>query len=89
MSCQNMVSLQFAQDSLCLVKCVAKLTCPTEQGELISESGTMTGGGGKPRRGKMRLGSGAPAAAASDEGKDVIVLERDLQQLQKVREWRL
>ena len=59
------------------------------QGELISESGTMTGGGGKPRRGKMRLGSGAPAAAASDEGKDVIVLERDLQQLQKVPTWRL
>ena len=48
----------------------------------------MTGGGGKPRRGKMRLGSGAPAAAASDEGKDVIVLERDLQQLQRVCEWR-
>jgi hypothetical protein len=57
------------------------------QGELISESGTMTGGGGKPRRGKMRLGLGAPAAAASDEGKDVIVLERDLQQLQKVSAW--
>jgi hypothetical protein len=54
------------------------------QGEVISESGTMTGGGGKPRRGKMRVGSGAPAAASSDDGKDVVVLERDLQQLQKV-----
>lgn len=30
------------------------------QGEMINDSGTMTGGGGKPRGGRMRLGSGAP-----------------------------
>ena len=29
------------------------------QGEMINDSGTMTGGGGKPRGGRMRLGSGA------------------------------
>ena len=30
------------------------------QGEMINDSGTMTGGGGKPRGGRLRLGSGAP-----------------------------
>lgn len=30
------------------------------QGEMINESGTMTGGGGKPRGGRMCIGSGAP-----------------------------
>lgn len=55
------------------------------QGELISESGTMTGGGGKPRRGKMKLASGAPAAAAAADGKEAAVLENDVRQLQEVR----
>ncbi|CAK0785709.1 hypothetical protein CVIRNUC_008920 [Coccomyxa viridis] len=32
----------------------------TLQGEMINDSGTMTGGGGKPRGGRLRLGSGAP-----------------------------
>lgn len=27
---------------------------------MINESGTMTGGGGKPRGGRMLIGSGAP-----------------------------
>ena len=27
---------------------------------MINDSGTMTGGGGKPRGGRLRLGSGAP-----------------------------
>lgn len=35
----------------------------TLQGEMINESGTMTGGGGKPRGGRMCLGSAAPKAA--------------------------
>lgn len=30
------------------------------QGEIINDSGTMTGGGGKARGGRMRLGNGAP-----------------------------
>ena len=30
------------------------------QGELINETGTMTGGGGKPRGGRMCLGNAAP-----------------------------
>ena len=46
------------------------------QGEMINDSGTMTGGGGKPRGGRMRLGSGAPrpvdkrAAAAELEASE-------------------
>ncbi len=60
------------------------------QGELISESGTMTGGGGKPRRGKMQLGSGPPkgavVAAAIGDGKETAALESDVQQLQQVRQ---
>lgn len=41
------------------------------QGEIINDSGTMTGGGGRPRGGRLRLGSGAPkpldtAASASE-----------------------
>ncbi|KAF8072407.1 SMC4 [Scenedesmus sp. PABB004] len=35
----------------------------TLQGQLIAESGTMSGGGGKPRGGLMRLGSAAPRPA--------------------------
>ncbi|EIE19557.1 RecF/RecN/SMC protein [Coccomyxa subellipsoidea C-169] len=43
----------------------------TVQGEIINDSGTMTGGGGRARGGRMRLGSGAPrpvetAAAAAE-----------------------
>ncbi|PSC72157.1 structural maintenance of chromosomes 4 [Micractinium conductrix] len=34
----------------------------TLKGEMINESGTMTGGGGKPRGGRMLLGSAAPRA---------------------------
>lgn len=30
------------------------------QGEMINESGTMSGGGGKPRGGRMCLGNAAP-----------------------------
>jgi structural maintenance of chromosome 4 len=30
------------------------------QGEIINETGTMTGGGGKPRGGRMCLGNGTP-----------------------------
>ena len=50
------------------------LACPFGmQGEMINDSGTMTGGGGKPRGGRLRLGSGAPKpvdqrAAAAELG---------------------
>lgn len=48
----------------------------------------MTGGGGKPRRGKMQLGSGQPkgtvATKAADEGRPVTALEADVGKLQKV-----
>ena len=36
------------------------------QGELINESGTMTGGGGRPRSGRMCLGSAAPRRQGDD-----------------------
>ncbi len=49
----------------------------------------MTGGGGKPRRGKMQLGSGPPkgvvAAAAASDGKETAALQSDVHQLQEVR----
>ncbi len=32
----------------------------TLAGQLIAESGTMSGGGGKPQRGRMALGTAAP-----------------------------
>lgn len=53
--------------------------CDTElvfmQGEIINESGTMTGGGAKPRGGRMCLGSSAPRvvdtkAAAAELAKE-------------------
>lgn len=36
---------------------------------LLAESGTMSGGGGKPRGGRMKLGNAAPRAAAAADGK--------------------
>jgi len=36
----------------------------TMDGQLIAESGTMSGGGNKQLRGRMRLGSAAPGAGA-------------------------
>lgn len=39
------------------------------QGQLIAESGTMSGGGGKPSRGRMALGSAAPRGAAAADAK--------------------
>ncbi|WIA28149.1 hypothetical protein OEZ86_010718 [Tetradesmus obliquus] len=41
----------------------------TMAGQLIAESGTMSGGGGKPRGGRMKLGNAAPRAAAAADGK--------------------
>lgn len=41
-------------------------TCLYVQGELINESGTMTGGGGRPRSGRMCLGSAAPRRQGDD-----------------------
>ena len=42
-------------------QCLQSHACSAAaQGEMINDSGTMTGGGGKPRGGRLRLGSGAP-----------------------------
>lgn len=38
----------------------------TMDGQLIAESGTMSGGGNKQLRGRMRLGSAAPGAGAGE-----------------------
>lgn len=38
------------------------LTKFLSQGEMINESGTMTGGGGKPRGGRICLGNAPPKA---------------------------
>lgn len=41
-------------------KPVATYAILLPQGEMINESGTMSGGGGKPRGGRMCLGTAAP-----------------------------
>lgn len=63
------------------------------QGDLIAPDGTMTGGGGKPRKGRMRLGVTPPSDAAlgassatgsGGDGEEADTLERSLLQLQQV-----
>ena len=52
---------------------------------MINESGTMSGGGGKPRGGRMCLGSQAPRAVdASTAAADLEQATRDLAACQKV-----
>lgn len=48
------------------------------QGEMVNDSGTMTGGGGKPRGGRMRLGSAAPkqASDARSQAADLAAAEK-------------
>ena len=58
----------------------------TLQGQLIAESGTMSGGGGRPSRGRMQLGSAAPrgnvdAKAAAAE---LAAAEQQLEQANQV-----
>ena len=50
------------------------------QGELINESGTMTGGGGRPRSGRMCLGSAAPRRQGDDResAAELAAAEKDL-----------
>lgn len=42
----------------------------TLEGQLIESSGTMAGGGAKPRGGRMRVGTAAPRAPSGGEGAD-------------------
>ncbi|KAJ9516738.1 hypothetical protein QJQ45_027143, partial [Haematococcus lacustris] len=57
----------------------------TLQGQLIAESGTMSGGGGKPQRGRMALGTAAPKSAAAADAKEAAVeLRQAEQQLEQV-----
>jgi hypothetical protein len=53
----------------------------TKQGQLISESGTMSGGGGRPSRGRMALGSAAPRGNADAEA-----VQKELKQAEKLLE---
>jgi len=55
----------------------------TLMGQLIETSGTMSGGGGKPRSGRMCLGSTAPKGAADGPGLDVKALEKELDKVNK------
>lgn len=68
---------------------------PLMQGDLIAPDGTMTGGGGKPRSGRMRLGVNPPSGAAlgasspggsGADGEEAATLEGSLSQLQQVRQ---
>ena len=55
------------------------------QGEMINESGTMTGGGGKPRAGRMCLGSAAPCRADDKaSASELISAEKELAVTQRV-----
>jgi len=62
-ACMRMRSLTtfcLSATSACLTMCAPSRCSSSMQGEMINESGTMTGGGGKPRGGRMCLGSAAP-----------------------------
>ena len=52
------------------------------QGELVAENGTMSGGGNRVMRGKMRLGSSAPVVAQQSQ-RDVADAEARLQTLEE------
>lgn len=55
------------------------------QGEMINESGTMTGGGGKPRSGRMCLGTAAPRHADDKaSASELMSAEKELACTQKV-----
>lgn len=54
----------------------------TIAGEMINESGTMSGGGGKPRGGRMCLGNAAPKAVdAAASAQELEHAEKELQKL--------
>jgi hypothetical protein len=55
----NKVVFRAGSQYCCNTRCV--LPC-----RLVAETGTMSGGGGKPRGGRMKLGNAAPRAAAAD-----------------------
>ena len=55
----------------------------TLTGQLIETSGTMSGGGGKPRSGRMCLGSTAPKGPNDGPGLDVKALEKELDKVNK------
>ena len=60
------------------------------QGEMINETGTMTGGGGKPRGGKICLGSAAPRALDMREAAaELAVAEGELAASTQVRRYNL
>ncbi|GAX79886.1 hypothetical protein CEUSTIGMA_g7326.t1 [Chlamydomonas eustigma] len=56
----------------------------TLQGQLISESGTMSGGGGRPSRGRMALGSSAPKGGNVDAKAAQAELKQAEEELQSV-----
>lgn len=56
------------------------------QGEMINEAGTLTGGGGKPRGGRMCLGTAAPRALDSREAASELAnAEQQLEQHMQVQ----
>ena len=55
------------------------------QGEMINEAGTLTGGGGKPRGGRMCLGTAAPRAIDSREAaSELATAQQQLEQQMQV-----
>ena len=56
---------------------------PSPQGQLISESGTMSGGGGRPSRGRMALGSVAPKGPSGGGPADAKAAQAELRQAEQ------
>lgn len=51
----------------------------TMKGEMINENGTMSGGGAKPRGGRLRLGNAAPNEGTKDAIAELKTAEKELQ----------
>ena len=63
-----------------------RVCAPSSQGELINESGTMTGGGARQRSGRMCLGSQAPRRQDDREAAtELAASEKELAAGSKVR----
>ena len=59
------------------------LHLPPLQGQLISESGTMSGGGGRPSRGRMALGTAAPKGPSGGGPADAKAAQAELRQAEQ------
>ena len=74
--------LEGAAPSCVLQPDAPKYDRPSLQGELVAENGTMSGGGNRVMRGRMRLGSKAPMVSQQSQ-QDVTQADARLQELEQ------